>query len=75
MITSYKELPLGKWEEIYKLKKNEEEENNELSQIKLLSILSDMTEDEILDLPLNEFKSLNNLSAFLLETKKKKQLR
>lgn len=71
MITSYKELPLGKWEEIYKLKN---EEDNELSQIKLLSILSDMTENEILDLPLNEFKSLNNLSIFLLEPPLKKQV-
>lgn len=71
MITSYKDLPLGKWEEIYKLKN---EEDNELTQIKLLSILSDMTENEILDLPLNEFKSLNNLSAFLLEPPQKKQV-
>lgn len=71
MITSYKDLPLGKWEEIYKLKN---EEDNELTQIKLLSILSDMTENEILDLPLNEFKSLNNLSAFLLEKPQKKQV-
>lgn len=71
MITSYKDLPLGKWEEIYKLR---DEEDNELTQIKLLSILSDMTENEILDLPLNEFKSLNNLSAFLLEPPQKKQV-
>ena len=71
MITSYKELPLGKWEEIYKLK---DDEDNETTQIKLLSILSDMTEEEILDLPLNEFKSLNNLSAFLLDEPQKKQV-
>lgn len=70
MITSYKELPLGKWEEIYKLKN----EDNDLTQIKLLSILSDLTEEEILDLPLNEFKALNNLSAFLLDEPQKKQI-
>jgi hypothetical protein len=71
MITSYKELSLGKWEEIYKLK---DEEDNETTQIKLLSILSYMTEEEILDLPLNEFKALNNLSAFLLDEPQKKQI-
>ncbi len=64
MITSYKELSIGKYVEIGKLVKDES--LDELSfQVKVLAILADKSEDEILNLPLGEYTDMVRASQFL----------
>lgn len=67
MITSYKDLPIGKWQEILNI-----DINDDNREVKLIQILSNKSEDDILDLKLNEFKELYNQTSFLLEEPKKK---
>lgn len=62
MINSYDKLTLGKWLEL----KDVDTEQEEIDvQIDILSILSDMTPDEIMELPLPEYSKLVNDSMFL----------
>lgn len=67
MINSYKDLPIGKWQEILNI-----DINDDNREVKLIQILSNKSEDDILDLKLNEFKELYNQTSFLLEEPKKK---
>ena len=63
MIDSYKTLTLGKFMELQKIDWASMEEID--IQVKMLSVLSDMDEDEILKMPLNEYSKMVNNTAFL----------
>lgn len=64
MITSYKELPIGAYEKILAIadRKLPEEEQNVL----ILAILTGRPEDELLALPVTEFRDLMDGAEFLL---------
>ena len=64
MIDNYKSLPLGKYLDICQVCKDESLEEIE-RQVKILSILSDMTEEEILHLPIPKYKEMVVASRFL----------
>lgn len=66
MIDSYRTLPLGKYVEILAIDKEEGIEELE-KQIKILSILSGISEDEIGHLPIVEYKEMVSASSFLKE--------
>lgn len=63
MINSYKDLTIGKYQEIRNIQATEELD----VQVALLSILSDMDEDAILDLPVPQYKKMVQESTFLLK--------
>lgn len=65
MINSYKTLTLGKFMELQKIDWASMEEID--VQVKMLSVLSDMDEDEILKLPLEEYSKMVNKTSFLLK--------
>lgn len=68
MIRSYKELTIDKYLQIRQLIDSNEEDINK--QVILLSILTDLDEEEILNLKLDEYKQLNQQTDFLLEQPK-----
>lgn len=68
-ITNFNELPIGKYLEILSISKDENLEELD-KQIKIISILNDLTEDEILDLPLPDYKDMVIASRFLAEIPK-----
>lgn len=63
-IKDFNTLPVGKYKEILKISKDQSLEEID-KQIKILSVLNDMTEDQILNLPLPEYHKLSAASAFL----------
>lgn len=63
MIDNYNKLPIGKYLQIIELGKEELDDTQ--YTISLLSILTDKSEDELLHLPLAEFKGLSAQLAFL----------
>ena len=69
MIDNYKSLPLGKYLDICRVCKDESLEEIE-RQVKILSILSDMTEEEILHLPIPKYKEMVVASRFLEDVDK-----
>lgn len=62
MITSYKELPLGLYLDILALPKDGDELGY---QVRVVAILNGMTEDEVLDLPLEKYAALAAAADFL----------
>ena len=64
MIDNYKSLPLGKYLDICQVCKDTSLEELD-RQVKILSILSDMSEDEILHLPIPKYKEMVAKSKFL----------
>lgn len=64
IIDNYRELPVGKWLEILELSKDENVDELE-QQVKTIAILTGLTEDEVLDLPIMEYKSLASKTKFL----------
>lgn len=64
MIRSYKELPIGKYLRIMDLCENRDMDEID-RQIAIVSILSDRSEDELLSMPIGEYKALSAGSAFL----------
>lgn len=64
MITSYKELPINKYLELKALL-DEEYEALDL-QVKLVAILDDKTEDEILNMNINDYHALVQKTEFLM---------
>lgn len=64
IIDSYNKLTLGKYEEIQGIAKDESLEELD-KQVQIISILTGMAEDEILHLPISEYKELVAKSAFL----------
>ena len=69
MITNYKSLPLGKYLDICQVCKDESLEEID-RQVKILSILSDMSEEEILHLPIPKYKEMVVASRFLEDVDK-----
>ena len=64
IIQSYKELPIGDYQDILALCKDESLEELD-RQVKILSILTKMDEDTLLNLPIQEFKVLTSRMGFL----------
>lgn len=64
IIDNYRNLPIGKYLEILELSKDERVDALE-QQVKTISILTDLTEDEILALPIVEYKELAGKTKFL----------
>lgn len=64
IIDNYRNLPVGKWLEILELSKDENVDALE-QQVKTISILTGLTDDEVLDLPIMEYKSLAAKTMFL----------
>ena len=64
MIDSYKSLPIGDYQKILALCKDDGLEELD-RQVKILSILTGIGEDEILDLPIQEFKVMTSRMGFL----------
>lgn len=71
MIDSYDKLSIGKWQEILEISETigmSEEEKN----IAVIAVLNDLTEDEVLNLPLSQFAELNKATAFLTQLPQKR---
>ena len=64
IIDNYRNLPVGKWLEILELSKDENADALE-QQVKTISILTGLTEDEVLDLPIVEYRELASKTKFL----------
>ena len=64
IIDNYRELPLGDFQDILALCRDESLEELD-RQVKILSILTKVDEDTILNLPINEFKRLTTKMGFL----------
>lgn len=64
IIDNYRNLPVGKWLEILELSKDENVDALE-QQVKTIAILTGLTEDEVLDLPIVEYKELASKTMFL----------
>lgn len=64
IIDNYRNLPVGKWLEILELSRDENVDALE-QQVKTIAILTGLTEDEVLDLPIMEYKSLAAKTMFL----------
>lgn len=64
MIDNYKSLPLGDYQDILALCKDESLEELD-RQVKILSILAKMDEDTLLNLPIQDFKVLTSRMGFL----------
>lgn len=64
IIQSYKELPIGDYQDILALCKDESLEELD-RQVKILSILTKMDEDTLLNLPIQDFKVLTSRMGFL----------
>lgn len=63
-ITNYRNLPIGKYLDICRIAKDETLEEID-RQVKVVSILNDMAEDDVLNLPLPEFTELSKGTMFL----------
>ena len=64
IIDNYRELPIGDYQDILALCKNESLEELD-RQVKILSILTKVDEDTLLNLPIQDFKCLTNRMGFL----------
>lgn len=64
MIDNYRNLPVGKYLEICELAKDADIDPL-TQQVKTIAILTGMTEEEVLDLPIMEYKSLAAKTKFL----------
>lgn len=67
MIKSWKELPIGKWLEIRDIQDDPAIEGQYTMTVAILSILSDIPEEELYDMKVNEFSALTGQMGFLLE--------
>lgn len=64
MISSYKELPIGKYRKIMDLCRDESLSQFDM-QMAVFSVLSDMSEDVLLDMPITEFQKIASAATFL----------
>lgn len=64
MITNYNSLTVGKYEALLRARADHEGDTNELN-LHVLSILSDMTVDQLLDLKVPEFRVMMDRAGFL----------
>lgn len=67
MIKSWKELPIGKWLEIRDIQDDPAIEGQYTMTVAILSILSDIPEEVLYDMKVNEFSALTGQMGFLLE--------
>lgn len=63
MIDNYNSLPLGKFMELQELDFTSMEEID--IQVSIISILNDMTEEDVLELPITDYQRLASLTRFL----------
>lgn len=64
MTTNYNSLTVGKYEALLRARAEHEGDTNELN-LHVLSILSDMTVDQLLDLKVPEFRAMMDRAGFL----------
>ena len=64
MITNYNSLTVGKYEALLRARAEHEGDTNELN-LHVLSILSDMTVEQLLDLKVPEFRAMMDRAGFL----------
>lgn len=64
MITNYNSLTVGKYEALLRARADHEGDTNELN-LHVLSILSDMTVDQLLDMKVPEFRTMMDRAGFL----------
>lgn len=64
IIDNWRNLPVGKWLEILEFSRDENVDALE-QQVKTIAILTGLTEDEVLALPIMEYKSLAGKTKFL----------
>ena len=64
MITNYNSLTVGKYEALLRARAEHEADTNELN-LHVLSILSDMTVEQLLDLKVPEFRAMMDRAGFL----------
>ena len=64
IIDNYRNLPVGKWLEILEFSRDESVDALE-QQVKTIAILTGLTEDEVLALPIMEYKSFAGKTKFL----------
>ena len=64
MITNYNSLTVGKYDALLRARADHEGDTNELN-LHVLSILSDMTVDQLLDLKVPEFRAMMDRAGFL----------
>lgn len=64
IIDNWRNLPVGKWLEILEFSRDENVDALE-QQVKTIAILTGLTDDEVLDLPIMEYKSLASKTMFL----------
>lgn len=73
MIDNYNDLTVGKYQEIMVVLKGKVVDEY-ATNIQLVSILSDMSEDDVLNLGLSEYKVLNQKLSFLLAEPPKRMI-
>ena len=73
MIDNYNDLTVGKYQEIQAVLNGEVVEEY-ATNISLVAILSDMTEDEVMNLDLKEYKVMNQKLSFLMEQPPKRMV-
>lgn len=71
MINDYKDLKIGKLQELQKIDWESMEEID--IQVSVIAILNDMTEDDVLSLPLTEYSKLASQTKFLENPPKPKK--
>lgn len=72
-IKDFNTLPIGRYQEILKISRNQSLEEID-KQIKIVALLNDLSEREVLDLPIGDYSKLAEQTAFLAvapETRKK----
>lgn len=67
MINDYKKLPIGKWMEIRDIQRDEAIEDNYTKTVAMLSVLSDIAEEDLYDKKLEEFSRMTGEMSFLLK--------
>lgn len=66
IIDDYSRLTLGKYEDILRIDRDESLDDLDIDkQVKILSVLTDMKEDDLLNLPIHQYKELVVKSNFL----------
>lgn len=64
IIDNYRDLPIGKYLDICEVDRREDLEELQ-KQISIIAVLSDMAEEDILDLPIGEYKALAAKTHYL----------
>lgn len=65
MINDFKKLPVGKWNEIRDIQADTAIEDNHIKIVAILSILSDIPEEDLYDMKLEEFSKMTGEMEFL----------